>query len=55
MNIFEEYIKKITQLIEKNKNLLQLNELKNFQGVTVELPPTYFNFDFILPLCQKNI
>ena len=26
MNIFEEYIKKITQLIEKNKNLLQLNE-----------------------------
>jgi len=45
MNIFEEYIKKITQLIEKNKNLLQLNELKNFQGVTVELPPTYFNFD----------
>ncbi len=58
MNIFEEYIKKITQLIEKNKNLLQLKELKNFQGVTVELPPSHFNFDLssnvALILGKKN-
>ncbi len=58
MNIFEEYIKIITQLIEKNKNLLQLKELKNFQGVTVELPPSHFNFDLssnvALILGKKN-
>tara|TARA_B100001250_G_scaffold632_1_gene577 strand:- start:19 stop:1743 length:1725 start_codon:yes stop_codon:yes gene_type:complete len=45
MNIFEEYIKKITDLISKNKKFLNLNDLNNFKGVVVESPPAEFNFD----------
>ncbi len=58
MNIFEEYIKIITQLIKKNKKLLKLSEFDNFKGVTVELPPSHFNFDLscnaALILGKKN-
>ncbi len=45
MNIFEEYIKKITDLILKNKKILNLENLNNFKGVVVESPPAEFNFD----------
>ena len=45
MNIFEEYIKKITDLISKNKQSLNLDNLNNFKGVVVESPPAEFNFD----------
>ena len=45
MNIFEEYIEKIKSLIYKNKNLLKLDTLNNFNGVTVETPPSGIYFD----------
>ncbi len=45
MNIFEEYINKITALILKNKKFLKLDNINNFKGVTVETPPSEFNFD----------
>ena len=45
MNIFEEYINKITALILKNQKLLKLDNLNNFKGIVVESPPTEFNFD----------
>ncbi len=45
MNIFEEYINKITNIILKNQKLLQLNNLNNFKGIVVEIPPAIFNFD----------
>ncbi len=45
MNIFEENLKKISDLIIKNKDLLKLNNLNNFSGVTIETPPPDFNFD----------
>ena len=45
MNIFEEYINKITALILKNQKLLKLDNLNNFKGVVVESPPAEFNFD----------
>ena len=45
MNIFEEYIKKITDLISKNKQSLNLDNLNDFKGVVVESPPAEFNYD----------
>ena len=45
MNIFEEYLNKITALILKNQNSLELGNLNNFKGVTVESPPSEFNCD----------
>ncbi len=45
MNIFEEYLKKISKLIIKDQKLLQLNNLNDFKGIIVESPPTEFNYD----------
>ena len=45
MNIFEKYLNKINNLIFKNKKFLELSNLNEFQGVTVETPPPDFNFD----------
>ncbi len=45
MNIFEEYINKITTLIFDNKKFLKLDNINNFKGITVETPPPDFNFD----------
>ena len=45
MNIFEEYINKITALILKNQKLLKLDNLNNFKGIVVESPPVEFDFD----------
>tara|TARA_B100000963_G_scaffold361847_1_gene400254 strand:+ start:656 stop:2380 length:1725 start_codon:yes stop_codon:yes gene_type:complete len=45
MNIFEEYLKKISDLIIKNQKKLNLNNLNNFKGVTVETPPSEFDYD----------
>ena len=45
MNIFEEYINKITALILKNQKLLKLDNLNNFKGIVVESPPGEFDFD----------
>ena len=45
MNIFEEYLKKINTLVDKNKEILKLDNLNNFKGIVVETPPEEFNFD----------
>ena len=45
MNIFEEYLKKINTLVDKNKEILKLDNLNNFKGIVVEIPPEDFNFD----------
>ena len=51
MNIFEEYLNKITSIILKNQKFLKLSNLNNFKGVTVESPPTEFNFDLSCNIC----
>ena len=45
MNIFEEYLKKITALILKKQKFLKLDNVNNFKGISVETPPPEFNFD----------
>ena len=45
MNIFEENLNKITTILDKNKNYLNLSNLNSFKGVTMETPPLEFNFD----------
>ena len=51
MNIFEEYLNKISSLILKNQKSLELNNLNNFKGVHVEIPPSSFNFDLSCNVC----
>ena len=45
MNILEIYLKKIQDLIIKNKNSLKIDSDIDFLGTTVETPPQEFNFD----------
>ena len=45
MNIFESYQKEILSLIKKNQNKLNLNEINNFKGVNLEIPPVNYNED----------
>ena len=51
MNIFAEYLNKISTLVLENKNFLQLDNLNNFKGVTVESPPSEFNCDLSSNIC----
>ena len=51
MNIFAEYLNKISTLVLENKNFLQLDNLNNFKGVTVESPPSDFNCDLSSNIC----
>ena len=45
MNIFDNYLLIITKIILKNKESLNLNNLKNLENVNIEVPPKYLNFD----------
>ena len=45
MNIFDNYLLKITKIILKNKESLNLRNFKNLKNVNIEVPPKYFNFD----------
>ena len=51
MNIFEDYLNKIIAHVGKNQKLLDLNNLNDFKGVIVELPPLEFNFDLSCNVC----
>ncbi len=45
MNIFDNYLLIITKIILKNKESLNLDNLKNLDNVNIEVPPKHFNFD----------
>ena len=45
MNLFEKFSKEIKTLISKNKISLDLNNINDFKGLTVENPPSKFNCD----------
>ena len=45
MNIFENHIKEIENLVQKNKSHLRLKNLNNLKNVSLEIPPSQFNFD----------
>ena len=45
MNIFENHFKEIENLVIKNKSNLNLNNIDNFKNVSLEIPPSQFNFD----------
>ena len=51
MNIFEDYLNKIAALILENQKFLELNDLNKFKGVTVETPPSEYNFDLSCNIC----
>ena len=52
MNIFESYLKEILSLIKKNQNKLNLNEINNFKGINLEIPPVNFNEDLSSNICM---
>ena len=45
MNIFKKFSEEIRLTIHKNQKKLNLNNLNDFKGITVESPPSEFNFD----------
>ena len=45
MNIFENHLSEIKKIIISEKESLKLEELGNFRGVNLEIPPEQFNFD----------
>ena len=45
MNIFEYHLNEIKNLILSKKDFLKLNNVDNFIGVNLEVPPENFNFD----------
>ena len=45
MNIFENHFKEIENLVLKNKSHLKLNNIDNLKNVSLEIPPSQFNFD----------
>jgi arginyl-tRNA synthetase len=45
MNIFTNYLQKITNLVKNNQKELQIKDLDNLKGITVENPPPEFDFD----------
>ena len=45
MNVFEKYLKEIKETILKNLKELNIKDFENFEGVSVEIPPTDFDFD----------
>ena len=45
MNIFENHLSEIKKIIVSEKESLKLEELENFKGVNLEIPPERFNFD----------
>ena len=45
MNIFENYLSEINNVILKNKEFLNLENLENLKNVNLEVPPEKFNFD----------
>ena len=51
MNIFEDYLKKINNLILLNKELLDLKNLNDFKNINVESPPIEFNCDLSCNVC----
>ncbi len=58
MNIFENYLSKITKIILDNKKNLKLVSLENLNNVNLEVPPENFNYDLSsnvsLLLAKKN-
>ncbi len=45
MNIFENYLSKINNIILKNKDNLNLQNLENIKNVNLEVPPEHLNYD----------
>ena len=45
MNIFVNHFKEIENLVLKNKSHLNLNNIDNLKNVSLEIPPSRFNFD----------
>ncbi len=58
MNIFEEYLKKINNVIQNNLTILPIKDLNDFKNITLEVPPIKFNYDLscnaILVLSKLN-
>ena len=52
MNIFEKYKKIIINIIEKNRDVLLIQNKFSYDGVIVESPPDEFDFDLSCNICM---
>ena len=58
MNIFEYHLSEIQKITLSEKDFLKIDNLENFNGINLEIPPDQFNFDLscniALVLGKKN-
>ena len=52
MKIFENYLKKIQDLIKKNQKKLELKNIDNVKGINLEIPPSNINSDLSSNICM---
>ncbi len=52
MNIFENYLKEISNLIKKNLKGLNLKETKDFKGIILDAPPQNIESDLSTNVCM---
>ena len=52
MNIFDNYLKQIFNLIKKNQKNLDLENIDNFKGINLEIPPPNINSDLSSNICM---
>ena len=45
MNIFENYLSKISKIIIDNKKNLKLSVLENLDNINLEVPPDHLDYD----------
>ena len=45
MNIFEHHLSEIKKIVLAEKDSLKLKDIKNLNGINLEIPPEQFNFD----------
>ena len=52
MNIFDKYLNEILALIKKNQNKLDLQNINEFRGINLEIPPSNFDSDLSTNICM---
>ena len=52
MNIFDNYLKKILELIKKNQKKLDLKEINSFKNINLEIPPHNIKSDLSTNVCM---
>ena len=51
-DVFDNYLKKILNLVKKNQSKLEFKEINKFKGINLEIPPSNFDSDLSTNICM---